>query len=714
MLCVKETRETSPNPELAVRGRTLPSLLDEACDRTPNSHAFNQRTETDWQPMSNQAFRMAAEVTALGLLSLGLEKGDRVALLMYSDVNFCIADFGCLLANLVDVPIDLTQTIEHIIYAIQHSESKALVISSLDLLEQIAPYFHDTPDLRYIIVVSGLPKGQLAPNASDQETDPQLNSHMVPEAACLQLPMLLSSPLDHHHTPFPQCIQVFPLDEVQRKGRSHHSTERLQHLRLDISPSDLATIIYIPDATGHTQGVMLTHESLAGNALASFNSIADLERGDREVALTFLPLNHVLARTLLYGHINYGHSVYFSNPNRLMKHLKEVQPTLLITVPLLLEKMYSKILEKGNQDSWMSMTQRIFNWALNLAKQYQLDRQPTGFYKLQLQLADWLVLSKWRSLFGGRLKYLISGGSALKAELASAFGAAGVRILQGYGLTQASAVVTFNRGVSNRAGTVGIPIPGVEVAIADDQEVLVRSAYGTSGYYKNPEATRDLIDEQGWLHTGDLGELQDGFLKITGLKKSLFKLLTGKYIAPQAIEDRLKQSPLIEQAIAVGAEQKFCALLIVPKLDALQRYAHTHGIDLPDEALLEHPCITSLYHSLVDGANCHLPYWATVKRFKLIHHVFSMENGLLIDEHHINRAHVLSTFRHEIATLFDEAEGRRKRTLKGQTLDASKAAAACPTVPDAACPAFAQSLNPRLTTLASIALFLSSASIAMS
>jgi long-chain acyl-CoA synthetase len=706
MLWLKKTPQTSPNPTTVIRGRTLPSLLDEACDRTPNAKAFNQYAATGWRPMSNQAFRFAAEVTALGLLNLGLEKGDRVALLMYSDINFCITDFGCLLANLVNVPIDLTQTIEHIIFTLRHSDAKVLVISNLDLLEQISPYFHDTSALQYVVVVGVSSNGQKNIDDAFEQTndsDVQVDTTAIPETACLQFPMLLSPPQNYPHTGFPQCIQVFSLNDIQRKGRSHYFPTRLQQLRSNLSPSDLATLIYIPDATGQMQGVMLTHENLAGNALASFTSISDLERGDREVALTFLPLNHVLARALLYGHMNYGHSIYFSNPNRLMKHLQEVKPTLLITVPLLLNKMYSKILERGNQASWLSISQRIFNWALHVAKQYQLEHPPAGFYKLQLMLADRLVLSRWRSLFGGRLKYLISGGSALKAEIATVFGAAGITILQGYGLTQTSAVVCFNRGRFNRAGTVGIPIPNVEVAIADDHEILVRGPYNTLGYYNNPVATQELIDAQGWLHTGDLGEIQDGFLKITGLKKSLFKLLTGKYIAPQPIESRLMLSPLVERAIAVGAEQKFCAMLLVPNLEALQRYAYTHGIDLPDDALLEHPCITALYHSLVEAANCHLPYWATVKRFRLINQPFTIENGLLTTDGTINRAQILQVFAQEIEALFDEADGRRKK-IKGLSADSAKPSI-CPTLPEASCPAFAQSLNPRLTTMASVAFF---------
>ncbi len=498
---------------------------------------------------------------------------------------------------------------------------------------------------------------------------------------------------------------------------------------------------------GQLQGVLLTHENLSGNALASFSGIPTLGKGSQEVVLSFLPLNHVLARVMIYGHIYYGHSIYFSTPNRVIKHFKEVQPTVLTTVPLLLEKVYSRILEKGgkrtskdpgawrsqNKESqlresqlegfdyisplphlrfsiaftvflrfiksvwqWFqgSLTPLIFDLALKLAKRYPLGRSPNILYLLLLKLADWLVLSKWRAVFGGRLRYVICGGAALNAELANVFTAAGVPILHGYGLTQASAVVSCNRASFNRSGTVGVPIAGMEVTIAEDKEILIRGPYITQGYYKNPVATQALIDPQGWLHTGDLGEFTDeGFLKITGLKKALFKLSTGKYIAPQPIENRLKQSALVSEAIAIGAERKFCALLIVPNLEALRHHVQQIGLDLTDEALLKHPYVLALYQALVNTANCHLPYWATVKRFQLISARLTIDNGLLKSTGRVDRTTVNMVFANQIDALYQDAETRKERETEKDIsiLD-------YPSIPEAACPTFAQSLNPRLTT----------------
>lgn len=674
MLWSYKTYRAPPNSGEVILGRTLPSLLDEACDRSPNSHAFNQWTEAGWQPLSNQAFRSAAFEVALGLLDLQQELG-RVALLMHSDVNFCIADMGCLLARVVDVPIDLTQTLENIIFILRHTEAKALIISNLDLLYQVVPYLWDTPDLKTVIVADvpadwqqtrtqqltcQLRGGEDRGTARVGEMGMQQGeAKEIPASACLCIPNFLSSArLERPCSEFSQCIQVLSLEEIRARGRTLISETQRQQLQRLLAADDLATIIYIPGGTAEPQGVMLTHENLSANALAMFTGIPNLELGAKEVILSFLPLTHVFARVLLYGHINYGHSIHFTTPNRVMKHLREVQPTIFATVPLLVEKVYSKILEQSSKRAqfklrYYALNQRIFNWALNLAKRYEIGQKQQRRYALILKLADRLVFSQWRSVFGGRLKYLISGGAALKADIANLFAAAGVTILQGYGLTETSSAVACNRGQFNRAGTVGVPLAGVEIAIADDGEILVRGPHVTQGYYKNPDATRQLIDVDGWLHTGDLGEFTaDGFLKITGLKKSRFKLSTGKYVTAQPLESRLEQSPLVAKAIAVGSERKFCAMLIFPNLDNLRSRAQALGIDLPTEALLKHPCIIALYQALVDEANCHLPYCSTVKRFQLIDAAPTVENGMLTATQQVRRTKVAEAFAKEIDAMF--------------------------------------------------------------
>jgi long-chain acyl-CoA synthetase len=675
MLWVNKTYHAPPNSGKVTLGRTVPSLLDEACDRVANVRAFNQWTEIGWQPLSHQEFRAVVESLALGLLELNLETGDRVALLMHSDVYFCIADIGCLLAGLVDVPIDLTQTIENIIFVIRHSEAKVLIISNQDLLSQLLPYLGDIPHLTHVVLAETRGSRGFQPPPQPQASAMRGSREQGAGGS--------------------RGFQLLSFLEVQARGQAQNLDTCQQQLRTNLTTAQLATIIYIPSPTGELQGVMLTHENLSANALAAFSELPDLAWGEDEVALSFLPLTHVFARALLYGHISYGHCIYFSNANRVMKHLKEVQPTLFATVPLLLERFYSKGLDKANKSTSI-LERKVFHWALNLAKKYDLEHPKNGHYALLLKLADEWVLSQWRSLFGGRMKYVLSGGAALKAELANVFGAAGVKILQGYGLTQTSSVICYNRGGFNRAGTVGVPIAGAELKIADDGEILVRGPYVTQGYYKNPEATREAIDEEGWFHTGDLGAFsEDGFLQITGLKKALFKLSTGKYIAPQPLEALFHQSPLVERAVVIGSERKFCAVLLFPNREALQQQAREVELDIPMAALLQHPCILALYQAIVDVANCHLPYWATMKRFQLIDAPPSVESGLL-PATDINRRKVMEVFAKEIEALYGEETTRREGNISQPIAETNSIA--CLLISPPACPAFAQSLNPRLTS----------------
>lgn len=488
---------------------------------------------------------------------------------------------------------------------------------------------------------------------------------------------------------------------------------------------------------------MLTHENLSANAVAMFTGIPNLGLGTEEIVLSFLPLTHVFARVLVYGHIKYGHSIYFSNSHRILKHLQEVKPTIFATVPLLLEKIYHKLLEIGEKNqkrvklprphitlsslkfstNWVRKTsltawreatvrlsttgrtlkthltsarrfsvplsQSVMNWAIKIAQKYELGKIPQRRYALMLKLADRLVFYQWRAVFGSNIKYLISKGAALKAEIANLFAAAGMKILQGYGLTETSSAVTCNRGQFNRAGTVGVAIAGVEITIAEDGEILTRSPYITQGYYKNSQATQQLIDAEGWLHTGDLGEFtSDGFLKITGLKKSRFKLSTGKYVTPQPIESRLEKSALITKAVTVGADRKFCAMLIFPNLDNLQQQALSIGIDLPTEELLQHPCIVALYQALVDEANCHLPHWSTVKKFRLINAQFTVENGLLTTNQQVNRAKILEVFAEEINAIYEDKRMQRYENVTIEQMDNLY-----PVNQRFSCPAFAQSLS---------------------
>ena len=469
-----------------VLGRTLVSLLDEASEKYPNPTGFNDHTPQGWVALSNTDFRKRAEHLALGLLDLGLQRGDKVGLLMHSDTQFCLADIACLIAGLVDVPIYLTHSPEAMKFILNQSESKGLVVSDDALAAQVQALLPETP-VKHFVVAKG---------------------------------------------------SGLTFAELESRGEKLYSPERIKQLKNQVNAQDLVTIIYTSGTTGMPKGVMLTHENISSNAIAAFTGLTGFERG-REVALSFLPLSHIFARTLSYGLMWMGCSTYFSHPDLIRDHFKEVQPTFFITVPRVMEKVYDRIMATGA--SLHGAKKKIFDWSMTLANQFDVSKEPTGFYALQLKIADKLVFSKWREGVGGRVKYACSGGAAMRPDLVNIFAAAGIPILQGYGLTESSPVITFNRPGSNRAGTSGPVLQGVEVKLSDQGEILSRGPHIMKGYYKNPQATAETIDGEGWLHTGDLGEIdRDGYLKITGRIKNLFKLSTGKYVMPQPLEERLE------------------------------------------------------------------------------------------------------------------------------------------------------------------------------
>ena len=345
--------------------------------------------------------------------------------------------------------------------------------------------------------------------------------------------------------------------------------------------------------------------------------------------------------------------MHFTTPHRAVQHFPLVKPTMVATVPRLLEKVYHKILDRSSK--LRGVRKIVFNWALRLAQDYELGTKLSLLYSLQLKLADILVYAQWRSPFGGKLQYFISGGAALKAEIANVLTAAGITVLEGYGLTETSSIICCNLEKFNHAGTVGIPIPGAKITIARDGEILIKAPYVMQGYYKDPIATRAVIDESGWLHTGDLGKFTEaGCLIITGQKKDLFKLSIGKYVMPLPLEEHLKQSYLVKQAVVVGTDKKFCGLLIFPDLQSLCEDPGAFDCSLPIEKFLQQPAIIDLYQTLVDAANQNLPSWSKVKRFQLVNGHFTVANGLLDAKLKVRRAKVSEVFAHAINTMYGE------------------------------------------------------------
>lgn len=595
-------------------GRTIPSLLDEAAASYPNPKAFNQPTDDGWRTMSNTEFQEAADEVALGLLANGLERGDHIAFFMNSDLYFALADFGSLIAGLVNVPLYTTYTTENLVYVTQHGEAKAVVVSNREMLEGFAAWAGQVPDVRLVVLAEGTGDGVRLPDG----------------------------------------VRLMTLDELRRDGRRVRSEapNRPDELRDLIEAGDLATLVYTSGTTGQPKGVMLTHENISSNVCSALPTLGALGHQE-EVILTFLPMTHIFARTLTIAHVGWGHQLYFTDPDRLVGHLADVKPTMFATVPRVLEKVYDKV-SLGVSES-TGLKHKIGSWALDLARGYDLSKPDGGLSGWKHALADKLVYSKLREKLGlTRIKTVASGGAALRADLAQSFTAFGIPIVQGYGLTETSPVITMNTPTENRAGTVGQPIAGVEVAIAEDGEILARGPLVMRGYYKEPEKTAEVIDGDGWFHTGDIGEFTpDGFLKITDRKKALFKLSTGKYVIPQPIENKLTESALIEQAVVVGNSQKFCGALLFPNLEAVGAWARQHGVAASGEAVLDQSAVRAEFDRLVAEANEGMDHWSQVQRYRLVPEPMSLENGLLTPKMSVKRSDVTRRYASEIESMYD-------------------------------------------------------------
>jgi len=593
-------------------GRTLPSLLYHANASHPNSRAFVQKEKGSWKAYSTNDFKDAAEELAVGLLDLGLRPGDRVALYQESDVYFCLADMGCLIAGLIDVPVYLTHTPETIKFVLNHAEVHAVIASGGDRFDELIEALEFPTDVAHIIL-----------------TEP---AHDIKALGV------------------PEGISLLTLSDVRSRGRKliQDDAEHVRALSDRLDPSDLATIIYTSGTTGRPKGVMLTHENISSNALMAFSGIKSYKPGmGGEVMLSFLPLTHVFARTLYYGALARGTSLYFSHPDRLVEDLSTVRPTIISTVPRVLEKVYSKIIARTQ--SATGLTGKIARWGLDRARRESTSSGP------MFGAADRLVYKKWRAIFGGKIRWIISGGAALNSEIAEVFNRAGLTILQGYGLTETSPVIAFNRPDSNRAGTVGTVLEGLELKIDVDGEILTRGPHVMAGYFRDEDRTAAMIDEEGWLHTGDIGELsEDGFLRITDRKKDLFKLSTGKYVMPQPLENRLSAESLIDQSVVIGSGHKFAAALIFPSEDNMRSLAQSLGIssalELP--ALCQNERILSEISRIVDKANEGMSHWSTIKRFTVVPAELSVENDLLTPTLKVKRAEVRNTFSEAIEKLY--------------------------------------------------------------
>ena len=572
-----------PRPEEG----TINRLFFAAAERFARPDALRSKVNGVWQPVSDARILEQVRHTALGMARLGLKAQDRVSLLSENRPEWLIADYACLCSAIPDVPIYPTLPAEQIPYLLNDSGARAIFVSTADQARKVASIRSQAPGLEWIIGFSA-----------------------TREDGC-----------------------DLTLSELQAMGAQEDTPERAATFRetaLAVTPDQLVTLIYTSGTTGNPKGVMLTQDNLYSNVVACTTS---LQVRETDCALSFLPLSHIFERTGDYFLFANGARIaYAESIDTVPVNMTEIRPTLMMSVPRLYEKIYARVVE--NAVAGGGLKSRIFFWAKAVGERWADEklagREPGGFLAWQYGVAKKLVFSKLHERTGGNLRFFVSGGAPLSPEIAKFFYSAGLVILEGYGLTETSPVISSNTMEHYRLGSVGKPVAGVEVMIAADGEILSRGPHIMRGYYNNPDATAEAITPDGWFHTGDIGELQDGYLRITDRKKDLIVTAGGKNIAPQPIENRLKTNKYVSQAVMIGDKRKFPIVLVVPNWDQLEKWAAREGIVWTARAeLLAMPTIQAKMEKEVKGQLTGLASYETPKKVALLEHDFTIERGEL-------------------------------------------------------------------------------------
>jgi long-chain acyl-CoA synthetase len=569
-----------------------------------------QDASNTWHPISSDELLSRVQTLANVFSSWGIVKGDRIALLAENRWEWAVVDFATLVLGAVDVPIYPTLTADQIALLLIDSGARVAVVSTKAQYRKLASIRSRT-QLEHIVVMD-----EIADN----------------EATALS--SLLQTP------------QTSPVD-MQQWLRS-----------FQVKPEDLATLIYTSGTTGEPKGVMLTHGNIASNLNYSTPTFA---WNTDSSCISFLPLSHITARHLDYALFCKGATLaYCGNFDKLPAALTAVKPTVFVAVPRVYEKIREVVERRAGSKA---MVKKLFTWALATGRRHReevlLGRTPSSF---RWRLADRLVFKKVKQAFGGKVRDYIAGGAPLGLETAAWFADVGIRIFEGYGLTETSPVLALNNAQNHRIGSVGKPIESVECRIAPDGEVLVRGPFVFAGYWHKPEATREVIETDGWFHTGDIGRLDgDGFLYITDRKKELLKTSGGKMIAPQPIESKLNNSPLVACAALVGDRRKFLSVLIAPAFPVLESQAQQQGIAFASRVeLVSDPRVQAEYQALVDQVNESLANFETIKRFHLVTEEWSMDSGEFTPTMKLKRRVVTERYAQQIDAIYhDEATAQR-------------------------------------------------------
>ena len=604
--------------EIEADVKTLADLPFHAVGRFPKPMALGRcRGDEILQISSKEMFERIRDLS-LGLRATGISRGDRVALISESRPEWLLSDFATLTAAAVTVPIYPTLSAGQARYILQDCGARLAIVSTRHQLEKIQEVRHLLPSLEAVVVMDA------AAAAAAGESS------------------------------------VVALEEVERRGHARMTGEwgAAKSFRDDaraVKPDDLATIIYTSGTTGEPKGVMLTHGNLVSNMRAASDT---LNISHDDVALSFLPLSHAFERLVAYVYLFSGVSIVFAESfDTVARDLARVRPTILTGVPRVYEKLHARILETARTAGGSKAT--IFRWAVNAglarAKAVLRGQSPGLVTSLKAAIGDRLVFSAVREKLGGRIRFVASGSAPLDASVMEFFHAIGVPIIEGYGLTETAPILTFNPLDAMRVGTVGRAIPGVDLRIADDGEILARGPNIMLGYLNKPEATADVLKD-GWFHTGDIGQIDaDGYLTITDRKKDLLVTSGGKKIAPQPIESVLKRSPLVAEAVLLGDRRKYAAALIVPDFAALERRLKDLGRPpATREELVRRSDVLALYREIIDALNRDLAQFERIKTMALLPTEFTLETGELTPTLKVKRKVVEQKWRDQIEALYRE------------------------------------------------------------
>jgi len=567
----------------------------------PKDIAIASKVDGQWKGHSTKELIETAERIALGLMALGIKPGDKVAIASGNRSEWCLVDQAILRIGAIGVPIYPTSSPEDYAYVLHHSEAKVIFSANAEIHAKAAAAQATCPDLGHLFTFDKVDGAKLWTEVLDLGNE---------------------------------------ADRATLKGYKN-----------GVQGDDLATIIYTSGTTGRPKGVMLTHNNILSNVVASATRFP-VDHSAR--CISFLPMSHIYERMLMYLYMYKGVGIHFQESlDDLGDRIREVEPDVFTAVPRLLEKIYDKIVAKG--DDLTGVKRSLFFWALELGHRYEVHgRSP--WYNLQLAIARKLIFSKWQAALGGKCRLVASGSAALQPRLARVFNAAGIPVMEGYGLTESSPVITVselgNDGL--RFGCVGRPIPGVQVKIAEDGEILAKGPNIMVGYYKDEENTRATLDADGWLHTGDIGELSaDGFLRITDRKKEIFKTSGGKYVAPQVLENKLKASRFIEQLIVIGENRKFPAALVVPEFNFLKDWCERKGIPFESrEQVIKDQRVIDRVFKEVEAANEGLGKWEQIKKIALLPKEFAIDTGELTPTMKLRRKPIMAKYESAVEALY--------------------------------------------------------------